>query len=101
MLAAGVAMGLTITAVMQLGMSGLTRTLAGTGAGAIHTMQQICMAASIALSFAVYGQTLETRSELGAASAMMWLQIGSTGTAALLALGLLGQHAIHRGKAKA
>ena len=101
MLAAGVAMGLTITAVMQLGMSGLTKTLAGTGAGAIQTMQQICMAASIALSFAVYGQALETRSELGAASAMMWLQISSTGTAALLALALLGQHIIYRRKAKA
>lgn len=99
--AAGVAMGLTVTSVMQLGMTGLTKTLAGAGAGAIQTMQQISMAASIALSFAVYGQALETRSELEAATVMMWLQISATGTAALLALALLGRQFFHHRKAKA
>jgi predicted MFS family arabinose efflux permease len=91
MLAAGAAMGLTVTSVMQLGMSGLPKALSGAGAGAIQTMQQVSMAASIALSFAVYGQALEKRPGLEAASMMMWLQIGTTGAAALLALAVLHQ----------
>ncbi|GGH44458.1 MFS transporter [Frigidibacter albus] len=89
MLAAGLSMGLTVTSVMQLGMSGLPKTLAGAGAGAIQTMQQVCMAASIALSFAVYGHALATRPGLEAGSMMLWLQITSTGGAALLAVVLL------------
>ncbi|WP_108502716.1 MFS transporter [Paracoccus indicus] len=89
MLAAGAAMGLTVTSVIQLGMSSLPRSLAGAGAGAIQTMQQVSMAASIALSFAVYGWALEARPGLEAAAAMMWLQMGTTGSAALLALALL------------
>lgn len=89
MLAAGAAMGLTVTSVMQLGMSGLPRTLSGAGAGAIQTMQQVSMAVSIALSLAVYGRALATQPGLEAAAAMMWLQIGPTGAAALLALALL------------
>ncbi|SCY64921.1 Major Facilitator Superfamily protein [Paracoccus tibetensis] len=101
MLAAGAAMGLTITSVMQLGMSSLPKSLAGAGAGAIQTMQQVSMAASIALSFAVYGQALETRPGLEAASMMMWLQISATGAAALLALAVLHQTNRSRRKAEA
>lgn len=89
MLAAGAAMGMTVTSVMQLGMSELPKALAGAGAGAIQTMQQVSMAASISLSLAAYGQALEARPELAAASVMMRLQIGTTGVAALLALALL------------
>lgn len=97
MLTAGLSMGLTVTSVMQLGMSGLPKTLAGAGAGAIQTMQQVCMAASIALSFALYGQALATRPGLEAASVMLWLQITSTGGAALLAATLLrGRPLLHR-----
>lgn len=95
MLAAGAAMGLTVASVMQLGMSSLPRSLAGAGAGAIQTMQQVSMAASIALSFAVYGWALE------AAATMMWLQIGTTGAAALLALALLRRNVSLQRKAEA
>lgn len=101
MLAAGAAMGLTVTSVMQLGMSGLPKALAGAGAGAIQTMQQVSMAASIALSFAVYGQALETRPGLEAAAATMWLQIATTGAAALVALALLHRNNLHDRKAGA
>ncbi|MEA5162481.1 MFS transporter [Cereibacter johrii] len=101
MLMAGAAMGMTVTSVMQLGMSGLPKSLAGAGAGAIQTMQQVAMAASIALSFAVYGQALETRPGLEAASTMMWLQITTTGAAALLALALLRLRNFHHRKTEA
>ena len=101
MLAAGAAMGMTVTSVMQLGMSELPKALAGAGAGAIQTMQQVSMAASIALSLAAYGQALEARPELFAAAAMMWLQIGTTGAAALLALALLRRTILTDRKAEA
>lgn len=101
MLAAGAAMGMTVTSVMQLGMSELPQALAGAGAGAIQTMQQVSMAASIALSLAVYGQALEARPGLEAASVMMWLQIGGTGTAALLVLALLRRTILTDRKAEA
>lgn len=101
MLAAGAAMGLTVTSVMQLGMSGLPRALSGAGAGAIQTMQQVSMATSIALSLAVYGGALATRPGLEAAAAMMWLQIGTTGAAALLALALLRGQAFPKREAEA
>ncbi|WP_245008455.1 MFS transporter [Paracoccus marcusii] len=101
MLAAGAAMGVTVTSVMQLGMSELPKALAGAGAGAIQTMQQVSMAASIALSLAIYGQALEARPGLEAASLMMWLQIGGTGTAALLALALLRRTILADRKAEA
>ncbi|EKX56102.1 hypothetical protein D516_3289 [Rhodobacter sp. AKP1] len=92
---------MTVTSVMQLGMSSLPTSLAGAGAGAIQTMQQIAMAASIALSFAVYGQALGTRPALEAASTMMWLQITMTGAAALLALALLRLRNLYHQKAEA
>ncbi|SCY93342.1 Major Facilitator Superfamily protein [Paracoccus tibetensis] len=101
MLVAGAAMGLTVTSVMQLGMSELRKRLAGAGAGAIQTMQQVSMAASIALSLAGYGQALEARPGLEAACVMMWLQIGGTGTAALLALALLCRRILTDRKAEA
>lgn len=89
MLGAGLSMGLTVTSVMQFGMSELPKTLAGAGAGAIQTMQQVSMAASIALSFAVYGHAVMSRPGVEAASTMLWLQITATGVAALLAAALL------------
>lgn len=89
MIGAGLSMGLTVTSVMQLGMSGLPRDLTGSGAGTIQTMQQVSMAASIALSFAIYGTMLTTRPAVEAAAAMLWLQIASTGAATLLAGALL------------
>ncbi|GHG21056.1 MFS transporter [Paracoccus aerius] len=101
MLAAGAAMGLTVTSVMQLGMWGLPKLLAGAGAGAIQTMQQVSMAASIALSLAVYGQALETQTGLEAAATMMWLQISTTGAAALLALVMLRVSSFHQQRTEA
>lgn len=86
MLAAGLAMGLTVTAVFQNSMSGLPAHLAGAGAGAAQTVQQIGMAASIAVSFALFWHFLGDAPATGAVALMLRLQVGLTALAAILAL---------------
>ncbi|WP_410216701.1 MFS transporter permease [Paracoccus sp. (in: a-proteobacteria)] len=78
-------MGLTITSVMQLGISGLPRTSAG--AGAIQMMYQVEMAASVALGFSAYDHALAMQPAVEAVAAMLWLQIIATGAATLRAAG--------------